>query len=454
MNYLFPKLELNLKPILVFHGLLSIVSIFTPYVLIAWYLGFFVYAWLRYSTLKFKNLRSFILELCVYFGALEIICRMSGTSPFIPYENGKYFLNFILLILVISTGKIRLLGFLIFLAIIPGIILWWIEGLDYKSLVFNALGPTALALGIASYYKFKVSYRQIFHLLRLLFLPIFMVLVNIFIQTPSYSEIDFQLGANFETSGGFGSNQVSTVMGLGAFIIFYFLITGEAFTGIRLLDVSILILMLFQGLITFSRGGIIAGILAIVLCMFLMMSATKGKARWLPALMILSFMVLAALTANEITGGNLLLRYQGETYATVEGFREKDVNTLTSNRFGLIEEEFDLFLENPVLGLGIGNAKFKRIQYKGLSSHTEITRLLAEQGVFGILVILLVALFCIERYRNSVGTAKALKTSLLVIALLSTLHAAMRTFVTPILMMLVALEIQEKTIAPKPELSS
>lgn len=436
---------------MLFHGLLSLISIFTPYLLISWYIGFFLYSWLRYTGSSQKNFRNFVLELCVYFGALEIICRMSGTSPFIPYENSKYFLNFILLLLVVSTGKMRTLGFLILLAIVPGIVLWWIEGLDYKSLVFNALGPTSLALGIASFYKYRISYDQIFHLLRLLFLPIFMVLVNIFIQTPSYSEIDFQLGANFETSGGFGSNQVSTVMGLGAFIIFFFLISGEMLSGYRLLDIAILILMLFQGLITFSRGGIIAGIMAIVISTFFMMAVQKSKARWLPALLILGFMVLAALAANEITGGNLLLRYQGETYATVEGFREKDVNTLTSNRFGLIEEEFDLFLDNPILGLGIGNAKFKRIQYKGLSSHTEITRLLAEQGLFGILIMLLIAIFCIERYRHAFGMVKALKASLLLIALLSTLHAAMRTFVTPILLILVALEMQNKPLNTKPD---
>ena len=55
-------------------------------------------------------------------------------------------------------------------------------------------------------------------LLRIIWLTIIPVLVFSIIQTPDFKDISFQLGAVAETAGGFGSNQVSTVLGLGSTI--------------------------------------------------------------------------------------------------------------------------------------------------------------------------------------------------------------------------------------------
>ncbi|WP_332910234.1 hypothetical protein [Algoriphagus boritolerans] len=47
--------------------------------------------------------------------------------------------------------------------------------------------------------------------------PILSVLVYTIIKTPDLDSVEFSLGANFATAGGFGSNQVSTILGLGVF---------------------------------------------------------------------------------------------------------------------------------------------------------------------------------------------------------------------------------------------
>ena len=41
--------------------------------------------------------------------------------------------------------------------------------------------------------------------------------------------------------------------------------------------------------------------------------------------------------ADRITGGNILLRYQGETPGTIGGYREKTLNAFTANRLKCIQ---------------------------------------------------------------------------------------------------------------------
>ena len=53
--------------------------------------------------------------------------------------------------------------------------------------------------------------------------------------------------------------------------------------------------------------------------------------------------------------------------------------------------EIKHFKENPVLGLGVGKTKEIRSKKRGnsISTHNEITRMLAEHGLFGVASILI-----------------------------------------------------------------
>ena len=112
---------------------------------------------------------------------------------------------------------------------------------------------------------------------------------------------------------------------------------------------SFLVLFVFQGLLSFSRGGMLGGFFAVLLLILAQMQ-TKNKPigyknkNFKPFILIIFSIIIILFTfrfANEITGGNLLLRYQGETNSTLSGYKEKDLNTITTNRFNIFMDDID-----------------------------------------------------------------------------------------------------------------
>ena len=51
--------------------------------------------------------------------------------------------------------------------------------------------------------------------------PLIATLVYMFLYTPSIKAVVTSTESNFQTSGGFGPNQVSTILGLGMFLFFF-----------------------------------------------------------------------------------------------------------------------------------------------------------------------------------------------------------------------------------------
>ncbi|MNY14238.1 hypothetical protein D3C86_1474070 [compost metagenome] len=84
-------------------------------------------------------------------------------------------------------------------------------------------------------------------------------------------------------------------------------------------------------------------------------------------------------------------RYKGEDALG----REKSSNF--SGREELAASELQMFMESPITGIGVGKNKEYREELTGRSaaSHNEITRMLAEHGLLGIvnLLILLITPF-------------------------------------------------------------
>jgi hypothetical protein len=84
------------------------------------------------------------------------------------------------------------------------------------------------------------------------------------LKTPKIEDIHFQLGANYDASGGESSNQVSTYLGFGFFLIGYLQIVGKSYTGITMFDRILLFTFILQTILTFSRGGFIVSTLLLV----------------------------------------------------------------------------------------------------------------------------------------------------------------------------------------------
>ena len=211
-------------------------------------------------------------------------------------------------------------------------------------------------------------------------------------------------------------------------------------SGSRLVDLFLVGLFAFQGLLSFSRGGMIGGALGIMVFAFVIQfSKVTGTRFRLPrvgrlVLVGSTVLVMIFLVANWVTKGTLLLRYQGETYGTLAGAREKDLDLITTGRLEVLLEDWQLFSEHPVNGVGIGASRFMRSASQGVNAHVELSRLLSEQGLFGLMYFILLLLLSINLLLiNRHPVYKAIAIGFYLIAVYSTFHAATRTYISPLL---------------------
>jgi hypothetical protein len=282
--------------------------------------------------------------------------------------------------------------------------------------------------------------------------PCLTILTYTVIRTPDFGEIRFSLGALTTTSGEFGSNQVSTLLGFGFLLMSLASILNWKITGNRIGDGVVATAFLVQALFTFSRGGVIGGILGLLCFLYILLYKSERKFTMpvsvkkyaLPALILFGF---AVFLTNELTKGNLLLRYQGETYGTLSGTRERDMSTVTSGRDVIFFSDLELWGENPMFGSGAGTSKYLRSEGQGTAAHVELSRLLAENGVPGIFIFLLILYSGYSYLSEKDSLIKALKIAFFVLAVFTTFHSATRTFITPLLLSLCTINIDKPKIA-------
>jgi hypothetical protein len=435
---------------LLFHVALGVASILTPWVLIAWF-------YLVLVTTGPKLIRrtegTFVplVLLIAYTTSFELIARMSGTSPFIPYELGKYLLFVLLVFGVLKGYRKGYIGWLMLILLLPAAFFDLAGETTLKNIVFNLIGPVNVALAVIFLRKEEIKQNDFIDTMRLMFYPLVSVLAFTIIKSPDLETIEFTLGANFETSGGFGTNQVSTALGLGAFLAFLFWWYRWKLTGFRWLDIMIFIAFVFRGLLTFSRGGMFGVALGILTMLIFSqrhvftVTAFRPVKTIMLALPLVILMIFTFVYANRITKGQLSLRYQGETGSTLRGTKEKDFNTFTSNRLMIFQDDLKLWKKYPVLGVGVGASSHMRESSKEFLSHIEFSRLLAEHGIPGLIYTMILFALGFNLYRQRKNEKySAVLLALFIVAIFTTFHAAMRTYISPLLIGLSMLSIVDQ----------
>lgn len=443
-------LVINKYPLfwIVFHLLLGLSATVTPYVVIAWF--YIVLITSIPSVLSKERSPYVLIILILYLISFELISRMAKTSPFIPYELGKY-----LLFAGMAWGTLRhktfgKYGWVMLICLIPSLFID-VSGMVQRSdIVFNVLGAVNVAFVVLFFYRQQITSRQLGNIFRLMAYPILGVLSYTFIKTPDFNDVEFVLGANMDLSGGFGSNQVSTLFGLAALLIFFLLINKWKFSGNFYVDAFLLFAMSFQGLLTFSRGGMIGTILGVVtLIFFLRQASPKQKRRYnlpnigkyvFPAILVI---LIAFVTVDQLTDGLLSLRYQGETMGTIQGSKVKSLNTISTGRFDIFIGDIDLWFSHFVFGVGAGASRFLRETMTGTIAHVELSRLLAEHGFLGFLYFSILCWMGVKLVKGHPNPMiRGVLMALYIVAIYTSFHAAMRTYVTPSLLGLSLLSIK------------
>lgn len=439
--------KLSYSFLLVLHAVIALAVFAIPllsklYALFIPIAGFFIV----YRT---KNANNEVLYIAAYLVGMEVFLRMTGGN----FNNEFIKVNVIFFMLLgmiysnFSTNAFIYWFFLILL--IPGILITstvFNPAIDIKkSLVFNLSGPVCLAISSIYMFKRRILFSDLQNVVVAMGLPIVSTTVYLFLFNPSVRDVVTGTQSNFETSGGFGPNQVSTALGLGMFVFFTQLVLFSKSKMTIVINSFLLLFITYRGIVTFSRGGIITAVVMIVCLLFLLyrFSNAKGKSKFVLVFILTGLMAVGVWTYSSFqTRGLIEKRYANQD---ARGREKKD---RLGGREQIMNEEVELFFKNPLLGVGAGMGKQIRKETFGeeAASHNEITRMFSEHGLFGIFGLLILVVTPFVLYINNRQHLYFL--SFFAFWLLTINHAAMRTaapaFVYALSLLLVQVKIPEK----------
>lgn len=342
--------------------------------------------------MKTKNKNNEVLLVVAYFVGAEVLLRMTGGN--IAHEMAKYMVVYFLSLGMYYQGfsKKAVIYFVFILLLLPGVYIGAnVLSFDVnvrKAILFNILGEVALFFSALYCMDRKISFTFLKLLLQALLLPLISVVVYLFLYTPSVKDVVTGTQSNFETSGGFGPNQVSTILGLAMFCSLAMLVLFSKSKKLQFIHLTVLLAASYRGIVTFSRGGVITGVTMIIVLLFTLFWYANSKTKSRLVVFFSIFILLGSsvwIYSVSQTGGLIENRYANKDAMG----REKE------DRLGGREEiavtEIEMFLENPIWGIGVGKNKEYREQMTGIkaASHNEITRLLAEHGALGIVAFLI-----------------------------------------------------------------
>jgi hypothetical protein len=317
-----------------------------------------------------------VAYLCLYIAGAEVLWRMTKIA--LTWEYGKQITSLILLVTLLRVRATRfpLLPILFFSLLLPSIPLT-VSSQDFaqlrRSLSQNLSGPLSLTLAACFFGRLAISREEFSRLFLALLAPVAAISAIIVLGIASAESIQFAGASNFTTSGGFGPNQVSTTLGLGALAaLLCALTTGEG-GQFRTIMLCVTMGLAAQSAMTFSRSGLYCLILSTGAAMMCAARNPVVVARWLAALAAVAVVsyYLIAPALDDFTGGALSARF---------------AETNTSNRYDFMVADFKLWMEHPILGVGPAGSKEV---HGGAASHSEITRLLSEHGLPGLAALLL-----------------------------------------------------------------
>ena len=374
------------------------------------------------------DLKSFeVVRACAYIMGAEVILRMTNSGPF--YESSKYLVILFSVFGLFYNGfNKKAIPYLLYLfLLIPGVYvsLYLLDiGQNIrKAIAFNLGGPVSLGIAALFCYGLQVTKKQLESIINFMLLPLVSTLAYVIMYNPDVSAVATGTGSNFASSGGFGPNQMSTVLGLGFFLMAVRFFHFSHTKLLRYLDLAFVLLFAFRAIVTFSRGGVFTAIIMILAFIFILYKTMDKSKRNKILLSITVFSVIGVATWGLSviqTKGMIEKRYANQN---AMGHEKSDV---TTGRADLFVAEFEEFIANPFLGVGVGRVKDLRFQNTGIhaASHNEMSRIISEHGLLGLLafsILLFVPLFFRLQNRSNV-----LFFSFYLFWLLTINHSAMR----------------------------
>jgi len=435
------KEEQSYLYLILFHVFIGFLIYFVPFT--AKLYGYSIFIFGAYYIIKTQNRNNEALMAAAYIAGSEVLLRMTGGN--ISYEFSKYgVMIFVVMGMYFSGLSKGATPYWIFLLLlVPSVVISTFV-LDFDTnirttIAFNISGPVCLAVASLYTYRRKIALEQVNNLLLIMGLPIISCMVYLTLYTPNLQDVITSTQSNFETSGGFGPNQVATFLGLGMFIFFSRIILESRSKFLVVLNLIIVSNISYRGMVTFSRGGMITGFLMIVLLLLWLYfkSNYRGKVKLNYIIIIIGIAMMSIWGYTSFqTGGMINKRYKNQDAAG----RVKE-NQFTG-REDIAQSEINMFLENPIFGVGVAKGAEIRETESGVfaASHDEITRMLAEHGTLGILGLLILFFTPLVLYLEN--SFNMFLLCFITFWFLTINHAAMRTAIPAFVYSLSLLNVQ------------
>jgi O-antigen ligase len=340
-----------------------------------------------------------------YIAGAEVLWRMAHADVF--HEGAKYAVSAVILIAMIRmrTRRNRLIAIGYFALLVPSaLITWFAPDIDGRGEIsFNLSGPLSITLCVMFFSNLRFTAAEARRMFFALIGPLLAISAFVYISMGRVEQLVFKSDSMHATSGGFGPNQVSAVLGLGVLFALLTLLDRKLRWRMRSLLIALLLLFAVQAALTFSRGGIIMALASTFAAMTYLIRDQRRRIT-LVVVCGLGFLVANYIIIPQIetfTGGALADRY---------------TDTTSTGRVKIAGFDLQIFEDHPLFGVGPGMANPIRKEMGRLAAaHTEYTRMLAEHGLLGAAALLLLVVLGWRTFRG----ARTLEARAMVVAMLS-----------------------------------
>src|SRR5262249_20695328 len=289
-----------------------------------------------------------------YVAGIEVIWRMANAPVF--WEFGKYSVSLVLLFALIRSQLLgrRWLPVVYFALLMPSVLLTVInssQAATARALISgNLSGPLALTLCALFFSKARLSVEAARKVFFAVVIPTIGIASITIYATAVASNLMFTENSNKITSGGFGPNQVSSTLGLGALAAWMLITVIGSKLWVKLFAFGAMALLAVQSAMTFSRGGLYNAAGGAALATACLLRDRRSRFRAVLIVVVTAFAVVFFVLPNldRFTGGALGARFS---------------NIDTSGRREIALADLEIWRDHPLLGVGPGMAKGTRSLY-------------------------------------------------------------------------------------------
>ncbi len=352
-----------------------------------------------------------------YIVGAEVLWRMTRSQLF--WEGGKYAIGLFCIISLIRLRSVKTpkSAVLYFVLLLPSTLPLFIEmsfAAARQQISFNLSGPLTLMLCVWFFNHVRLNSDQLQRLFMVSAAPVISIAMLTLFNISTNEDLVFTGESNRDVTGGFGPNQVSAALGLGALLLIFCLLHEKKSKLLRLTMLSAILFFIVQAALTFSRGGLYNAFGAAALASVFLLNNKRARINLIifGAVFILFAQFVLLPKLDTFTEGALEARFQ---------------NVDATGRGELLQADLNIWAENPILGVGPGQAQELREELT-LVAHTEFSRLLSEHGIFGfaaLISLLAAGFFAFKRARGA--QSKAVVVAMVSWSFLFMLNAAMRT---------------------------